>query len=289
MVYVPTLKPLMKNSDDIYTEITYEKRFTTADDITHDESHIHDFYEIYINLDGNVSFLVEDHLYAIHRGDIIVTAPNEVHRCIYHSDCVHEHFCIWIRAIPFVTDYLKSRFERNNLLVLSEEDKERVIEACFAFYNSQKEESERPFGATKNFFEILDLFHSEYHEVREVQSLPSSISKIVEYILQHYTEPSCTVAWLCNAFYISKSTLCRQFRNCFQTTPSNFIESKRFAAAKKLLGEGQSVQNACLNSGFSDCSYFIMRFRKKFGVTPHQYQKNFHEGNNPGGIYRSMT
>ena len=269
------LKPLMKNSEDILTEIKYEKRFTTVDDINHDENHIHDFYEIYINISGNVSFLVEGRLYAIQRGDIIVTAPNEVHRCIYHSDCIHEHFCIWIRAIPFVTDYLKSRFERNNLLILSEEDKERMIEACFSFYQNRKEESERPFEAVKNFFEILDLFHSECHEAGEAQSLPSGISEIVEHILQHYTEPSCTVAWLCNAFYISKSTLCRQFRHCFQTTPSNYIESKRFARAKQLLGDGQSVQSACLNSGFSDCSYFILRFRKKFGITPRQYQKAF--------------
>lgn len=282
MVYVPTLKPLMKDSDDIYTEITYEKRFTTVDDITHDENHIHDFHEIYINLSGDVSFLVENHLYAIHRGDIVVTVPNEVHRCIYHSNCIHEHFCIWIRAIPFITDYLKNRFDKNHLLVLSEEDKERMIEFCFAFYKSRREE-ERPFEAVKHFFEILDLLHSERHEDGEAQSLPSGISEIVEYILRHYTEPSCTVAQLCNAFYISKSTLCRQFRNYFQTTPSNFIESKRFAKAKKLLGAGQSVQDACLNSGFSDCSYFIMRFRKKFGVTPHQYQKAFHGANKADG------
>ena len=275
MGYIPTLKPLMKNSEDIFTDITYENRFSTVDDITHDENHIHDFYEIYINLSGNVSFLVEGHLYAIQRGDIIVTAPNEVHRCIYHSDCVHEHFCIWIRAFSFVTDYLKNRFGKNNLLVLSAEDKERVIEACFAFYKSREEEG-RPFGAVKSFFEILDLFRSESRASGEVQSLPSGMSEIVEYILRHYTEPSCTVAWLCSTFYISKSTLCRQFRNCFQTTPSNYIESKRFAKAKKLLGEGQSVQNVCLNSGFSDCSYFILRFRKKFGITPHQYQKSFY-------------
>ncbi|MBQ9070546.1 MAG: helix-turn-helix domain-containing protein [Clostridia bacterium] len=274
MIYIPTLKPLIENGNSIYTEITYEKRFTKVDDVTHDEEHIHDFYEIYINLSGDVSFLVEDNIYPISRGDIIVSAPNEIHRCIYHSDCVHEHFCIWIREIPFATAHLKKQFDKNKLLVLPEEEKERVINACFGFYKSRISGGS-PFGAVKNFFEILDITSAEKHGTTEAESLPQSFSKIVEYISNHYTEASCTVTLLCDVFYISKSTLCRRFRNHFQTTPSDYIESKRFSEAKKLLSTGQSVQNACFNSGFSDCSYFIMRFRKKFGITPYKYQKEF--------------
>ncbi len=275
MIYVPTLKPLLENNDNIYTEITYDKRFTKVDDITRDGEHIHDFYEIYINLCGDVSFLVEDDLYSINRGDIIVTAPNEIHRCIYHSNCTHEHFCIWIRELPFATDKLKEEFESNKLLVLSDENKEKVINACFEFHKARSADSKNPFVAIKNFFEILDIICAKRDDTIEAQSLPSSFSEIVEYISAHYTEPSCTVTLICDNFYISKSTLCRRFRRYFQTTPSDYIEAKRFAEAKKLLSAGQSVQNACLSSGFSDCSYFIMRFRKKFGITPYKYQKEF--------------
>ena len=42
--------------------------------------------------------------------------------------------------------------------------------------------------------------------------------------------------------------------------------------AAKLLTSGESVMNACLRVGFSDCSQFITIFRRKFGVTPHQYK-----------------
>ena len=275
MIYLPTLQPLLEHSDQIYTEITYDKRFTRVDDITRDEEHIHDFFEIYLNLSGDVSFLVEDHLYPIRRGDIIVTAPNEIHRCLYHSSSMHEHFCIWIRALPFATDPLRAQFAKNKLLVLPDEEKERMIEACFAFYRSRSEESPRPFVAAKSFFEILDLLCADRFDPIEAQSLPSGFAEIIQYISKHYTEPTCTVAHICNTFYLSKSTLCRRFRQYFQTTPSDYIEAKRFSRSKKLLGAGHSVQNACLNSGFSDCSYFIMRFRKKFGVTPYQYQKEF--------------
>ena len=273
MIYQPTLQPLLERSDQIYINIRYDKRFTRVYDVTHDEDHIHDFFEIYVNLRGDVSFLVDDHVYPIGRGDIIVTAPNEIHRCLYHSDCLHEHFCIWIRALQFKSDPLKAHFVKNKLLVLPDDKKEKMIEACFALYNSRNEESPRPFVAAKSFFEILDILSTDRCDTIEAQSLPSGFSEIIEYISEHYTEPTCTVAHICETFYISQSTICRRFRRYFQTTPSDYIEAKRFSEAKKLLSAGHSVQSACLNSGFSDCSYFIMRFRKKFGITPYQYQK----------------
>lgn len=275
MIYVPKLKPLLETKDDIFTEILYDNSFKRLDDVNRDGEHIHDFYELYVNLSGDVSFLVEDTVYSISRGDMIITAPNEIHRCIYHSNCVHEHFCIWIKELPFSMYGIKDEFEKSNLVVLSDEEKERLIEACFGFYKSASSNEMLKFKAVKCFFEILDIICTKRQSAAEAQILPSSFSEIVEYISRHYTEPSCTVTLICDQFYTSKSTLCRRFRRYFQTTPSDYIESKRFAEAKKLLSTGQSVQNACFNSGFSDCSYFIMRFRKKFGITPYKYQKEF--------------
>ena len=156
---------------------------------------------------------------------------------------------------------------------VTQQEKEKIIEACFEFYKSRDRDSHRPFVAVKSFFEILDILCTDRYDTIEAQSLPTGFSEIIEYISKHYTEPTCNVSHICNTFYLSKSTICRRFRRYFQTTPSDYIEAKRFSEAKNLLGAGQSVQNACLNSGFSDCSYFIMRFRKRFGMTPSQYQK----------------
>ena len=49
-------------------------------------------------------------MYPISAGDVILTAPNELHRCIYHSDGVHEHFCIWMRELPFAAEVLPEHF-----------------------------------------------------------------------------------------------------------------------------------------------------------------------------------
>ncbi len=272
MIFVPKLKPLIDNKDVILSEIFYESRFTTVDDARNDGDHIHDFYEIYVNLAGDVSFLVEDDLYTVSRGDIILSAPNKLHRCIYHSDCVHEHFCIWIKDLP--SDPIKEKVKNMHKITLSEEQRDNLIQFCFNLYSSRGE-ARMQFRAAQSFFGILDLISTGAVQSPPGAQLPAPLSEIMNYISCKFTEPACTAAQICKEFYISKSTLCRRFRRYLQTTPSDYIESKRLSEAKKLLSTGHSVQDACINSGFSDCSYFIMRFRKKFGITPYKYQKEF--------------
>lgn len=56
------------------------------------EHHIHPECEIYLNLSGDVSFMVEDRIYPITAGSVIITRPHEYHHCIYHSDKRHRHY-----------------------------------------------------------------------------------------------------------------------------------------------------------------------------------------------------
>ena len=65
-------------------------------DTTTEEPHIHSGVEFYVNLAGDVSFLVDNRLYPVESGDIIISLPNVVHHCIYHSSARHEHFCLWV-------------------------------------------------------------------------------------------------------------------------------------------------------------------------------------------------
>ena len=57
----------------------------TASLLNQNETHIHKECEIYINLSGNVCFEVENRLYPVSRGSVIVTRPFEYHHCIYRS------------------------------------------------------------------------------------------------------------------------------------------------------------------------------------------------------------
>ena len=62
------------------------------------EHHVHRECEIYLNLSGDVSFMVEDQIYPVSAGSVIITRPYEYHHCIYHSNERHRHYWILFSA-----------------------------------------------------------------------------------------------------------------------------------------------------------------------------------------------
>ena len=52
------------------------------------------------------------------------------------------------------------------------------------------------------------------------------------------------------------------------------IETKKLAHAVRLLSEGKTVSYASAESGFADCSHFIVLFKRKFGKTPLQFKRS---------------
>ncbi len=67
------MRYLLHESDHpISTDYYYECRKTTNDHFPRVLAHTHDYYEIYIYLSGSVMLFIEDRIYKVKRGDIIV-------------------------------------------------------------------------------------------------------------------------------------------------------------------------------------------------------------------------
>lgn len=92
--------------------------------------HSHKELELYINLSGDVSFLVENKLYPVKRGDIIVSRPEEYHHCVYHSDNEHNFFWILLdsQENKEIFEFLSNL--NSNLISPDKNTKEKIIEIC---------------------------------------------------------------------------------------------------------------------------------------------------------------
>ena len=59
--------------------------------------HSHDFYEFYLFLDGQVTYYVEDMVYELSRGDLLLIQPGRMHRpVIEREDAVYERMVLWV-------------------------------------------------------------------------------------------------------------------------------------------------------------------------------------------------
>ena len=68
---------------------------------------------------------------------------------------------------------------------------------------------------------------------------------------------------------MSLSTFKRWFKTNIGQSPAQWIIGKRLERARYLLLHKQlSITEACLESGFNDLSYFIRKYKQRFGITP---------------------
>lgn len=237
------------------------------------ESHVHAECEIYINLSGDVSFMVENSIYPIDPGNVIITRPFEYHHCIYHSKAEHKHY--WILFQPGDNKrYLDLFFDRmsgqKNRLCLSAEDQVELISLCNRMLEKPMDEVE----VILLFFKLISLLQNGSAEDSVLPLHQVNIRTALHYISEHFHE-QITVQQLAEVTHTSINTLERSFKQHLGVTPSSYLRKKRLSNALRLLSEGYSVTEAAENSGFGDYSSFIQLFRKAYGITPLSYKKRF--------------
>lgn len=254
-------------------EVYYAETHSLMEE-THFDAHTHPFCEIYINLSGDISFMVENHIYPIRAGSVILTRPNEFHHCIYNSfSDSHRHFCIQFSANG--NERLLSRFYdrpigTGNLIFLGTEALGEICAICRTLASDTVSELER-FG---RFFRLLSVLESSHDgsAAREEAPMYEDVRIALDHISEHIASP-LTVKELASVAHVSVNTLERHFLSAMNVTPSEFLKERRLALAKTLLREGRSVMEAAEESGFSDYSHFIALFRRRFGITPLQYKR----------------
>lgn len=234
------------------------------------DSHFHDKCEIYVNISGDVSFMVENRIYAVESGDVIITRPYEKHHCIQHSIGEHDHFCIMF-SNENNEDILKPFFKREsgegNLISLSLPLKEKLLGLCHTLVEEQSEL--RKYIA---FFSLIEMLSEEKFSESPAR-LPEDVRLAIEYISQALPG-KISVADVADNAHITVNTLERHFRQHLGISPREYIRNCRLFDARAVLENGGSVTDAAMASGFSDYSHFIALFKKKYGITPKKFQQH---------------
>ena len=243
--------------------------------LNHNESHIHSACEIYLNLSGDVVFEVENRIYPIHRGSVIITRPYEYHHCIYLSEKRHEHFWITFSAAER-DEFLKMFFSRekgkDNLILLDEKQLESLCRVLEGLLRNEMDRLQQRIDFLR-IFQILSAGKSEEHTLSSSQ-LPGDVALALRFMDDHLAE-ELDMGAIAAACSVSVTTLERHFKDAFHSTPFAMLRKKRLFCSMEHLRKGDSVAEAALKSGFSDYSNYIQLFKKQFGITPLCYKKKF--------------
>lgn len=263
------IKPFSVNVNKLNTTIKSPERYSAP--------HIHDLCEIYVNLSGNISFIVEKNIYEIRPGDIIITKPYEYHHCIYNDDSDHQHYWFLFSSDenPELFDFfLKRKRGSDNLIRLPKEISDQFLALCEKIINI---DPMLRVSTTAIFFEIISHIARGLvkYNVQDVnKNLPKNTKEIIDYINKNFISIK-SVNEIAAKFGVSITTLERYFKKHLSMTPKRYLEDKKLSRACLLLRSNHSVTEACFESGFDDYSHFITIFKKNFHTTPLQYKKSF--------------
>lgn len=104
-----------------------------------------------------------------------------------------------------------------------------------------------------------------------------SLKSLLGWIKQHYTE-SITVDQAASFAGYSPAHFMRLFKEETGQTFVQFLNDYRLASASYRLAEtGDPISEVAACCGFTNFSYFIRLFRKKFNVSPGEYRKKIKE------------
>ena len=104
------------------------------------------------------------------------------------------------------------------------------------------------------------------------QNLPDHFLKAISYLNSHYTESDICVDRVCTRSGIGATVFRQLFKKHYRETPTEYITRLRLEYARKLISSGETVENAALESGFSDPKYFARVVKKYFGCTPRSFK-----------------
>lgn len=266
----------------------HTRRIPTAESLRAEEpgkGHRHDLYEIYRFLSGDADYFIENRLYGLQPGDLLVIRSDEFHHLSVKSATLYEKTAVRFpkelaRLLSaYGTDLLACFDERaagtRNRIVPMEEDARRISEVLVrleALCLDGAEESAALRVAA--LLELLVLINRAWRCMGREPAPEPSVPLKLEPILAHIEEnlqADLTLQALARRFYVSVSALCALFRETTGTGPHEYVTYRRVARAREALTAGASVGEACAAGGFNDYANFIRTFRKVMGVPPGRF------------------
>ena len=104
-------------------------------------------------------------------------------------------------------------------------------------------------------------------------NIPTSLLTVKNHLDEHFNQP-IVLDDLATLAGISRSHLCHQFREHFDTSISHYVIRKRMAIAQRLLFDVEMRLGSIANDvGYTDIYQFSKQFKKTFGVSPSKYRK----------------
>ena len=274
----------------LYQELEMTSRFVdthrdTSFSNAQVQPHSHSFYELlYCCSNCGAEYLVGPERYRLQRGDIVFIPPGVSHRPLLPEPMnePYSRYVLWL-STEFIEGYAQlfpyafSEKQRTVGMLRTAETKWESLGELFRNGVQETEQGADGWEAAVvgNTITLLTQIKRATKE-RSVRALkaekPELLDRIMAYIEAQYSAP-LSVSEIAKKFFVSSSTVSHLFKQKIGVSFYQYVTQRRLIAGKLLIEQGQPMEAAAAQTGFSTYSGFYRAFKQEFGISPRQYRK----------------
>lgn len=251
--------------------------------------HLHSQFEIYYLLFGERNYFINDRVYNIQKGDLILINSNVVHRTIDVFSGSHERVLIEFDMNFFESflvnpedlELLKA-FNRDCTILHIDEPIKKQLEHCFfkIIQESKENNLETNIALKVYFLELLILINKLHAktsllEFKQPNEMQKKISEIIVYININYMN-DIGLELVAEKFFVSEAHLSRTFKKVTGFSFIQYLNNLRVHEAQKLLIETKlSISEISEKVGYQNSTHFGRMFKSITSISPREYRKLF--------------
>lgn len=245
--------------------------------------HCHKCYELFYAEKGSCRFLIDENIFDLQAGDIILVPPRALHYTRYvFGPCLRTVILFGredvLREVWNGMMQADLYFAQTSIFWVPEPYRDKIGQCIRRMTEETGAAESASEQLEKIYLQELLLLCSRYCVLRtdspaDIRTRDVQILHAVRYIGKNYMHP-LTTKDVADAVGFSPNYLSRRFRRAAGIGLHEYIVFVRLQhAARELISSSDTVTDIALRCGFSDGNYFKDAFKKKYGVTPRAYRK----------------
>lgn len=259
--------------------------------------HYHSYFEFYYLLSGKRKFFLNNKVYLVENGDLMLIPKGEIHRTTYFSKGIHERIALCVTEevlknliAEIGSDVWKECFIQRKLTIpvnrrgYLEELLERLLVEFHLWECGSGDELS--LALCKRYCDEILMFFircqrqcacqcsqpskkdSIFHD--EMQNI--EIENAALYMSEHFRE-NLTLKKMADLSCMSESYFSKRFKQVTGFGFKEYLNEIRLRnACDLLLTTNKSITEIASACGFMDSNYFGDAFRKKKHISPRQYR-----------------
>ena len=246
------------------------------------EAHNHSAVEILLTLEGTVTYTVEDKLYQVRKGEILIVPPDTLHSLsmgegssrylfLFEPDAIMS-----MRDIKYMASYFNKPFHLRDGSDAHVRIRELLLRANDAYEKREMLWNTLCYSCILRIYAILGqhyLGSVRPHTGDSTGNMDAEVvNAVMTYVNNHYRE-DLTLEEVAQFAGFSRYYFSRSFKKQTGYSFKEYLCQKRVQVAMDLLiRTNRSMRDVALESGFGSVATFNRVFREKKGCTPSQYR-----------------